>query len=364
MSLNEYALSNERFITTIRACSRVTLQDAFYDSVHDGIVLAIKVEKGNGLYDIDYIFLNANMTLSAAFTECKGVLPNFIPAPDGSVWVRLTSTTTDKIKEVVLPLMQRERVIKDILSSEFPADTTIIDDGDILLHSSDIFDKRKADKLCRLLFDKESLYKTRKSYKIEMPSHCKPILNEEGLHFINLVSRETILHRLGDLEGNIHRSKEFSLKVGFQYLWPLWLSFDGNSVFLITQNNSMKQVVIDQTGCVLEEINLFEDMTCKDYFYNVFAPVILSDHAYLVRFNHEYGSGYAMIKDGKVINCMTTGNKDSCYRGLDGSVLEFNSNDFRLVKVLLVSEDKVALFFGAVSVESDNKEIKILTMER
>jgi hypothetical protein len=111
-STNPYNVEHKDDLTTIRTDKAMKVLSAFWDEERSSLLIAVQVELGNGTYQIEYLHLDETLGLTDVCTESEGVLPAFLTAPDKTVWVKLTSTQTDKIREIVLPLANRERIQK------------------------------------------------------------------------------------------------------------------------------------------------------------------------------------------------------------------------------------------------------------
>ena len=82
-------------------------------------ILAVNryIEDGKLHYQTEYLFLDENLHIKKVLVENQGVLPEFILAPDESIWVILVSTTKDCM-QIILPLYNRARITKEIFKKE------------------------------------------------------------------------------------------------------------------------------------------------------------------------------------------------------------------------------------------------------
>lgn len=360
-STNPYDVEHKDDLTTIRTDKAMKVLAAFWDEERASLLIAVQVESGNGTYQIEYLHLDETLRLTAVCTESEGVLPSFLTAPDKTVWVKLTSTQTDKIREIVLPLANRERIREAKLLTEFVDNYEVRLGQETVYFSNDIFDRNKKDKIARYLFDKNHLFKSRKTYSLPLPSHVKALSGDDKLQMVNVLypDRDTILHRelLGD--GVVSRQRVYSLGMDVHHLFPIQLSFDGNSRFFATAGNVMLEITVDEQGHVVHTDRLIQLHEVAEMFYNVWEPVLLKD-AYVVRFNYQDGNGYIVIKQGRAMECWLQKNEESAYQDcLSNRVLELGSCSLLLTHLQKIAEDKCALIYSRVSVESLDEAIKV-----
>ncbi|MDP4117360.1 MAG: hypothetical protein Q8903_14590, partial [Bacteroidota bacterium] len=214
-SNNLYSISNNENMYTLISNGTIRVESVFYDKKMQRLIIAVKHYHTSGTYDTDYIFLDQNMNIIDCLKENEGVMPSFIAAPDESIWVRLSSTNTDKTRESILPLERRDRIVKENLMTEFVDHYSISCNDESILFSKDIFNNKKPDKMCRLIFDKNSMFKGRKVYSLPLPSNVMPALSGELLQISKAWRPEKILHRDIDFDMNIKRSREINL--GLEY---------------------------------------------------------------------------------------------------------------------------------------------------
>lgn len=96
-----------------------------------------------------------------------------------------------------------------------------------------------------------------------------------------------------------------------------------------------------------------------EMFYNVWEPVLLKD-AYVVRFNYQDGNGYIVIKQGRAMECWLQKHKEFAYQDcLSNRVVELESNSLMLTHMQKIADDKCALIYSRVSVESLDEAFKV-----
>lgn len=162
-----YHIEKTDRIITVRCDKPIKVQDSIFDNLNQQWIFAVHCEDGQGLYHIDYLYANADFTLTKVLAEDRGVLPAFLQATDSMIWVRLDSTGTEREGESVLPMENRSRITKEILRKSVGWQKKISVHGQQCVFYTDYFDRRKPDKLFHYQFDKKHLYKTRKQYSLE-----------------------------------------------------------------------------------------------------------------------------------------------------------------------------------------------------
>ncbi|MDP4268049.1 MAG: hypothetical protein Q8880_11510 [Bacteroidota bacterium] len=358
---NLYSISNNENMYTLVSNGTIRAESVFYDKKMQRLIIAVKHYNTSGTYDTDYIFLDQNMNIIDCLKENEGVMPSFITAPDESIWVRLTSTNTDKIRESILPLECRDRIVKENLMTEFVDHYSISGKDGNILFSKDIFNDKKPDKMCRLIFDKNNLLKSRKVSNLPLPSKVMPALSGELLQISNALRPDKILHREIDFDMNIVRSREINLGLEYDFVFSINLSFDNECTFFLTIGNGMYQVKVDKNGDAIETKSLVSVENCNDYFYNIWAPSLIDKEVYAVRFNYESGSGYAIVKNNEIFECWTNEDDTSIYKDLvTGAAIDLNSSNLKLCEIISISNEKYALFFGTFNSDVREKELKIL----
>lgn len=360
-STTPYNVEHKDDLTTIRTDQAMKVVSVFWDEESSSLLIAVQVEFGNGTYQIDYLHLDKKLGLTAVCTESEGVLPAFLTAPDKTVWVRLTSTQTDKIREIVLPLANRERIREAKLLTEFVDKYDVRLGQETIYFSNDIFDRNKKDKIGRYLFDKNHLFKNRKTYSLPLPSHVKALSGDDKLQMVNVLypDPDIILHRELQGDGVVNRQREYSLGVDVHHLYPVQLSFDGNSLFFATAGNVMLEITVDEQGHVVHTDRLIQLDEVAEMFYNVWEPVLLKD-AYVVRFNHQDGNGYIVVKQGRAMECWLQKHEESVYKdNLSNRVVELESDSLMLTHLQKIADDKCALIYSRVSVESLDEVFKV-----
>lgn len=166
-SSTSYQVKKENNTITIFSNKPIIVEDHFFDQINEEWVFAVKCYDDKFLYHIDYLFFNKDFKLLNVVTEDKGVNPMFLLAPDNTVWVSLSSTSTERDGEIVLPLQNRSRITKDIVRKDIGTETVFYINNQLCVYSVDWFNPKKYDKLLAYQFDKNGLYKTKKQYLLE-----------------------------------------------------------------------------------------------------------------------------------------------------------------------------------------------------
>jgi hypothetical protein len=361
-SKNKYSVNYMNGIITICANKVMRVASVFWDNERSNLLIAVNLDLLDNRSNLDYIILDQTMKIVDVFTETEGIMPSFLMAPDKTVWVRLTSTNTDKIRESILPLENRRRIQNEKLLTEFVDYYSILFQQERIYFSKDLFNKAKQDKIGQYIFDKNNLFKIRKTYNIPLPSHTMAMYCDDKLQIINTIYPKKILHREMQLDGVISRQREFSLGMEYHHVYPVKISFDGDSIFYVTSNNEMFEISIDKMGCVVKSNLMIQLKDVKDYFYNIWEPIFMGE-TYVVRFNFEDGDGYIVIKHGEAMECWIKYNGDSAYKDvLSNRVIELESGSLKLTDIQKMSNFKCALVYSKVNVKSLDENIKIFIL--
>lgn len=161
--------------------TKLNVYDCYYDiNTQQNIVAVQKYQEMNSLsYSIEYIYLDHEFSITKVVRENRGVLPEFVRAPDDSVWVRLTATV-GREGEIVLPLNNRARIAKEIVKREAAGEQRFFWNGKAyLLQGKPIGSKKGCGRLVCYEFDKNNLYKTKKSNKLEFCDYPMAIVQAE-----------------------------------------------------------------------------------------------------------------------------------------------------------------------------------------
>ena len=160
--------------------TKLIVYDCCYDSLtQQNIVAVYRYEEIDGWkYSLEYIYLDKEFQITKVLIENRGVLPQFIKAPDNSIWVNLIATVGGE-GEIVLPLNNRARIEKEILKRETVSDQTFYWNGKAyVLVNKPIGSKKGCAKLVSYEFDKKNLYKTKKTQKLEFCYYPKALVQD------------------------------------------------------------------------------------------------------------------------------------------------------------------------------------------
>lgn len=166
-SSTHYQVKEENGVITVLANKPICVRNHLWDYMNEEWIFAVKCDDGQSLYHIDYLFLNNNFELLNVLTEDKGVNPQFLTAPDNTVWVSLSSSSTEREGEILLPLRNRSRITKEIVRKDLGIDAIFRLNSQCFAYQIDSFNPKKYDKLFVYQFEKNGLYKTRKQYVLE-----------------------------------------------------------------------------------------------------------------------------------------------------------------------------------------------------
>lgn len=361
-SQNHYSIVKNGEVITIKAKNSITIESLCKDEEENLIVIALKNKKENASYKIDYLFLDENFNIVKCVSEKYGVMPYFILAPDKSIWVRLTYTKSIKLKEIVLPMSDRNRVTKEILASEFVSAYKVRSKEDILVYD-DLFSSDKEDKLCRFTFDKNGLYKSRKVKKVPLPSHTKIIHSEDSLQGINFDWPKNVLHREFKKTFEVTQSREFHLDEEFDFVYPIHLSFNEDSILFVSKGSKFYEVKVDR-NCRVIETKCLVEVDIPEEINRVWRPLLMNKDMYLALFNYASGTGFIVYSRDRLRECWIKQKDSYTYKEIyTGDELEFNLPDYRLYDVIKTSGNKCAMFFDSSISDIIDKEVRIMIKE-
>jgi len=172
-----YKINKQPAYWEIEAGKEISIEDCCYDVTTDTFVIAVKHNRGG-----DYIVLNREHKIVRIVSEGQGLNRKFVLAPDKSVWINMSALCTKKDGEIILPLYDRSRVEKEIVKSDLGIDYSFFWNGCHWGYVNDIWGEGKPDKLLQYQFDKNGLYKTRKSYKLDILRHAVPFVQGDCLY--------------------------------------------------------------------------------------------------------------------------------------------------------------------------------------
>lgn len=157
-SLTHYQVKKENGAITVLANKPICVCDHFWDCMNEEWVFAVKCDDGQSRYHIDYLFLDKNFELLNALTEDKGVNPQFLTAQDNTAWVSLSSTSTEREGEIVLPLQNRFRITKEIVRKDLGMDAIFCLNNQCCSYQIDLFNHKKYDKLFVYIKQENSIF--------------------------------------------------------------------------------------------------------------------------------------------------------------------------------------------------------------
>lgn len=158
-----YQILKESESITIATDRPVYVADTINDRVYDRWIFAVKSDDGDRLYHIDYLFFSRDFELLQVLKEHQGVNPDFLTAPDGTVWVELNPTHIARNGRTVLPMENRARITEEIIGRDIGMNTRFdLHDRHFGYHI-DYFDAKKSDRLFLYQFDRNGLFKSKKS---------------------------------------------------------------------------------------------------------------------------------------------------------------------------------------------------------
>ena len=251
----KYTMNEQNGYLEIICEKPVEIQDCCYDEKRDEYVIAVKHYKGKN-YSVEYIVVNREGKNVKNLLEKQGVNPRFVLAPDKSLWIGMSSICTKKDGEIVLPLYERERVTKEIIKADVGVNYDFFWNGCHWGYVQDMWGD-KPDKLLKYEFDKNELYKTRKTMKLEGQFGATPYVQDDVLYLCKRDFDEGIV-RLFKM--NTPEEIEVfgtSATVG-GFTWCYLVCVDGGECVVIgVEENEIYRLRISLNGELLEKKCIF-----------------------------------------------------------------------------------------------------------
>lgn len=185
---------------------KIKAEDAIYNPFTENYIFAVKAYTGNCTYEVDYFLFSKDLELLKILRESEGVNPSFIISPNSEIWVSL-SVTSEKIEkngEIILPILERNRIEEPIVKRDTGMDYFVMK-GRSYGYIVDNWSRGKEDRLVIYQFDKNSLFRDRKAVKLKGMYSCKPIIIN-GICYIS------------DCGGGITATRKFML-LGQKAIW-------------------------------------------------------------------------------------------------------------------------------------------------
>lgn len=183
-----YQIEKKENCLRIECGTKLEVINAYYDRKAEESILAVNryIEDGKLHYQTEYLFLDENLHIKKVLVENQGVLPEFILAPDESIWVILVSTTKDCM-QIILPLYNRARITKEIFKKETSYTELFHWNGNMYALWGVPADSRaKCGKLVHFQFDKNHLFKDNKSIKLEFCRSPRALVQDTRCFIQNL----------------------------------------------------------------------------------------------------------------------------------------------------------------------------------
>lgn len=237
------------------------LEDKIIDTENDCFILAVKTDVNNHKYYVDYVYLNQELNIIRVLREDRGVLPKFIIAPDNRIWVRLSSTQTEKNGEIVLPLEKRCNVTKEIIKRDIGFWDYFRLGNKFYGFEYDVFNLKKPAQLGIYEFGKNNQYKNRKMKKLE-GIHYGNICVLQGHCYITASQStdegERILVYEADGEANILNVWSPKISIEKANGFCLMLLDEIQYKFLFVCGNDIETAMFDIEGNLIQREKIFE----------------------------------------------------------------------------------------------------------
>lgn len=309
-------------------------------------------------YKVLYALLDATGNITQVLHEQEGILPALFHAPGGELWASVSPYHPDKELETFLPVFNRSAAAPLKPGRPFPADFVGAIEKTVISWNEDPFSDKKPDKVQLLHFEEGAIVK-KSDFKVEMPKSNKPFITNGQLHLFHQ-EPEDILHRVMDLKGNILASHSFPF--AFDHFQPLSASPEGAvSLFYMNEDGAIGIFDVPAQGAGSATSLLTTDLD----FYSTWPPVWLDQNTFLVKFTHEEGNGWLVIRHRTMVECFVQGKTGGVYSDL------VSGNDLRLHNKALVLSDAARQTEGSYTIsfypepgKSQKNEKAILLLQR
>lgn len=126
-------------------------------------VIAMKRYITSDTYVVEYVLFDEAFHIIEVYRESEGVIPRFLLAPSGEIWVVMSATKEGypDSADVTIPLFNRSRITDPIVKRDTGMDYFFLD-GQTHGYIVDSWGKGKDTKLIQNVYDKNGLYKDRK----------------------------------------------------------------------------------------------------------------------------------------------------------------------------------------------------------
>lgn len=258
MSMN-YKINEQASYWEIEAETKISIQDYCYDITTDTFVIAVKHNRG-----VDYLVINRSHEIVQIVAEDQGTNQNFILAPDKSVWICMDALCTKKDGEVVLPLYERARVEKEIVKSSLGTDERFFWNGCHWGYVNDIFGD-EPDKMLQYQFDKNGLYKNRKTIKLDSLHRAVSYVQEDTLYLSQLDINKGVFRVFKMIEpGEIVELCEILLMRKYEWCRLVRKQEEGYKI-IGGAGNEVRMISSDSQGKIVEEKLLYR-LNVTDFY--------------------------------------------------------------------------------------------------
>ena len=265
-------------------------------------------------YIVSYVEVNKDGKVAEIWGETEGVLPRLFHAPDGTVWTCLTHLKLPKECEITIPLQGRERVQKMATSREFAGKYLGATKELSLLYND--YTSKGTDQVCKLIFDKNGLYKQRKILKIPTPGSNQAYLDAgETIHLLGHTEFPNRIHRQFDLDGNLLAERKVATTA--HLIGILSLSFETTSQYISTEDNKIYYETLLPDGSIDRQL-LIEIEAIKEYFYGLQPGLSMSETRTLFQFTSGVGPGWFVVEGAQLLECYLRDSSIQGFRDLLG----------------------------------------------
>lgn len=320
----------------------------------DQLFVTFHAYKATGGYDILYAVVDSNGNIVKVMHETAGMLPSVFHAPDGALWLSVTPYHPDKELETFLPVSGRDNVTPLKPGRPFAGKFIGTIGQQVLSWMDEVFSDKKPDKLLVLNFENGQV-KKKKEIKVDMPQRNKAIVANDKTYLL-CRHADGLLLRTMDTAGKILSSAQLTLRPA-QFEFLSVSSNDTIRLFYTGKGGAAGICEISADG-TMNSIPLLE--TGLD-FYSTWPATALGNNSFLIRFTHEKGNGWILIREQRVVECFLQNKADGLYTDLvSNAVIRVRNKAAVLADAAMQDNSVYALVFRPNSNEGGPGEIIIL----
>ncbi|MCS4533015.1 hypothetical protein [Neisseria montereyensis] len=342
-----------------------TLEVDFDLSAKSGICLGEKTLLATDIYEMGdeyttlvYTLIDKNGQMQS-FVEEEGILPNFFKSPDEHIFVYVQPYDPDKDLDICIPVFNRENYEYPKRKRPFVGTFAGILGNYSILHDnwSNTWDDNKPDKMRAVEF-KDGKVKKDHNSKIPLPKDNKIYVGSDEIHLLAYTPKGAI-HRQIDIKANVIQERKLTLKVPF-FREILHLSFTEDSQLISTKKGKIFLERVSKNG----ESEVSELIDIKDDIYATFKPEKIAENTFAIRFVKEFGNGWFVIREGKLLEFFYGNKGKKGYKNLlTDELIPMDDEDLIITELHKTAENNYTVIFY-LRTEQGAKNKKLIILNR